>query len=101
MPVTKTVSISRRTLLAAPAARFATAPEADRETWYVGEPIICVNSGFLDLADAPELAVGTVYTIAAIWPKRRGHYGLELREVDAKAIYVAFDERRFRPASSV
>ena len=56
-----------------------------------------MNSGFLDLADAPELIEGAIYTIAAIWPMRRGYHGLELAEVDAKAVFVAFDERRFRP----
>jgi hypothetical protein len=68
-----------------------------RETWYVGEKVICVNNGFLDLADAPELTESAIYTIADIWPERRGHLGLELAEVDAKAVFVAFDERRFRP----
>ena len=56
-----------------------------------------MNNGFLDLADAPELTEGAVYTIAEIWPERRGHLGLELAEVDAKTVFLAFDERRFRP----
>ena len=88
--------LSRRALLGrlAPICRQVAEPW---EAWYVGEKIMCVNSGFLDLADAPELVEGAVYTIAAIWPKRRGYYGLELAEVDAKAKFVAFDERRFRP----
>lgn len=66
--------------------------------WHVGEPVVCVNNRFLDLSDAPELVEGRTYTIADIWPARRGHLGLEVAEVGAKPRFLAFDERRFVPA---
>ena len=65
--------------------------------WYVGESVVCVDNGFLDYADAPELVEGEIYTIESILPPKRGHIGLRIVEVEARAHFVAFDERRFRP----
>lgn len=63
--------------------------------WYAGEEVVCVNNRFLEFSDAPELVEGRVYTIRDVWPPRRGHIGLQVFEVDAKAKFRAFDERRF------
>jgi hypothetical protein len=63
--------------------------------WFVGEKVVCVNNRFLDLADAPELVEGDVYTIKTVLPPRRGHFGIEVDEVEAERAFAAFDERRF------
>jgi hypothetical protein len=73
----------------------------DKETamgdWYVGQLVVCVDNGFLDFSDAPELTEGSVYTVVEVLPRRRGFLGLRVKEVEAKEKYRAFDERRFRP----
>ncbi len=65
--------------------------------WYVGQRIVCVDNGFLDFSDAPELTEGSIYTVVEILPKKRGFFGLRIKEVEAKEKYHAFDERRFQP----
>ncbi len=65
--------------------------------WYVGQRIVCVDNGFLDFSDAPELTEGSIYTVTEVMPRKRGHFGLRVKEVEAKEKYHAFDERRFRP----
>ena len=65
--------------------------------WYVGQRIVCVDNGFLDVSDAPELTEGSIYTVSEVMPRKRGHFGLRVKEVEAKEKYHAFDERRFRP----
>lgn len=65
--------------------------------WYVGQRVVCVDTGFLDFSDAPELTEGGIYTVTEVLPRRRGYFGLRVREVEAKEKYHAFDERRFRP----
>ena len=85
-------------LAAAPGTSAAGEPAAE---WYVGEQVVCVNNRFLDLADAPELSEGSVYTIKAILPQRRGYVGLAVLETPARDKFLAFDERRFRPLKIV
>ena len=65
--------------------------------WHVGQKIVCVDNGFLDFSDAPELVEGSIYTIVSILPPKRGFFGLQVREVAAKLRFSAFDERRFQP----
>jgi hypothetical protein len=65
--------------------------------WYVGQLVVCVDNGFLDFSDAPELTEGSMYTVVEVLPRKRGFLGLRVREVEAKEKYRAFDERRFRP----
>lgn len=65
--------------------------------WYVGERVVCVDNGFLDFSDAPELTEGAIYTVTEVLPRKRGFFGLRVKEVEAKEKYHAFDERRFRP----
>lgn len=84
--------------LAGPAQPALAAPAGD---WYVGERVMCVNNRFLDLSDAPELSEGSLYTIKAILPRRRGFAGLAVLEAAAKDRFLAFDERRFQPLKSV
>ena len=84
-------------LAAAPAAAVGDRPG----DWYVGEQVVCVNNRFLDLADAPELSEGSVYTVTAVLPRRRGYVGLAVLETPARDKFLAFDERRFRPLKIV
>ena len=77
------------------AALMPTRSVSEPRPWFVGEKVLCVNNRFLDLSDAPELVEGQAYTIKDILPARRGHLGLVVEEVRAKARYTAFDERRF------
>ena len=84
-------------VLAVAAPRDPAFGQQARTSWYVGEKVVCVDNGFLELSDAPELAEGAVYTVRQVLPPRRGFVGLAVDEAPAKAVFQAFDERRFRP----
>ena len=69
-------------------------------SWFAGEHVVCVYNGYLDLADAPELTEGQVYTVDTVLPRKNGHFGLIVAHVEARAKFRAFDERRFMPLVS-
>ncbi len=94
-------SVATLLVVLAPAPEAASAAGEPTGEWYVGEQVVCVNNRFLDLADAPELSEGSVYTIKEILPRRRGYAGLAVRETPARDKFLAFDERRFRPLKIV
>ncbi len=74
--------------------------DASAWPWFVGQRVVCVYNGYLDLSDAPELTEGKVYSVDAVLPRKNGHYGLVVTHVMAKTAFQAFDERRFKPLLS-